>query len=501
MNEAKISPNGELLVAVGDAPVAFFYSIALSSHHGSTRYEWSLCSELQLEPAFDSQCREFGYFATAFSPSGHLCAVGSQDGVITILDTRLIPSRHTKDNGQTENENATVAVIESSRPRTRHGPGAIRSLYFAPQPLDLLVWTEDHGRVCVVDIRENFRARQVIHIDPKADGVERPHVTEFIPSGHNPELRDLQGDAEFVARYRRAMDAQDDAAAVNFAAEYIEASAERRRFQRLAREQPFSGQREDDGDDIRGLTERERQILDALRTSRERSDAQDRTEAHSEQGPMSVNYLAPSTIPLGTRDAPYSSDVISRIRSSSSRDTNTMPSLRDYIHERNLERTRATGRSNWPRRRSSIVLPNDSASQVAVAPATTESATSSLHASPQRVPNAEYSRHPITITSTHPVPTNTDSWRTIEAAMSSGPLPDATSRLRREREDIEASYERRMEATRRETLRSVYTRRVHAEREGLARYEMGLSGRLGTIGLDWGIGTTGLGMSPNGRKL
>ncbi|KAI9720226.1 MAG: hypothetical protein M1812_003044 [Candelaria pacifica] len=494
MNQAQISPNGKLLVAVGDAPIAFFYSIALSSHNGSAVYEWSLCSESKLEPAFDSRCREFGYFPTAFSPSGHLCAVGSQDGVIIILDTSLIRDPQVEDD-QIENEDPIIAVIESSRPRT--APGAIRSLYFSPQPLDLLIWTEDQGRVCVVDIRERFRSRQVIHLDTKADGVKRVSITELPTTGQDPDLRELRGEAELITQYHRAIDVQDDVAALNLAAEWVQGSTERRRLQRRAHEQHLSGEHEDGDDDLRGLTEREQQILDALRTSRDGNDARQRTEAHGQQSPISVNYLAPSMNSGEARTPPHLalSDEILRIYSSTGRDTNTTPSLRDYIHQRNLERTRVAGRGNWPRSRSSIMAPNDNASQAALTPPTTEPATSALRTSPQSIRTAD---HPAI---------NTDPWRTIEAAMLPNPLPDAASRLRREREQaIEASSERRqerettMETARRETLRSVYTRRAYAaEREGLSR--LGTLRRVGAIGSDWGVGTTGLGMSPNGRKL
>ncbi|KAI9794923.1 MAG: hypothetical protein M1835_006297 [Candelina submexicana] len=494
-NQARVSPDGKLLVAVGDAPVAFFYSIALPSRCGLTvEPEWSLCSESQLEPPFDSQCSVFGYFPTAFSPSGHLCAVGSQDGIIIVLDTSLIRDPQIEDENQIEEEPAVIAVIESSRPRTR--PGAIRSLYFAPQPLDLLIWTEDHGRVCVADMRENFRARQIIHLDTTADSVERAQITELSTYGQDSELRGSQGEAEFIARYRRAIDAQDDAAAVNFATEYIAASSARLRHQRLSRERLLSEQNEDDGGDPHGLTEREQQILDALRISRERADARERTEEPSHQSPMSVNY--PSSGPnrgMRTSADGIPTDEVSRTHQSTNRDTNTMPSLRDYIHERNLERTRTTGRSNWPRRRNSIVLPHDNANQATSTPVVTDLSTSSLRASPPRLPSTEYPA------------LDTNPWRTIEAAMSSGPLPDAANRLRREREQaIEASSERRqehwtrMETARRETLRSVYTRRAFAEREVLGRYELALN-REGAIGSDWGVGTTGLEMSPDGRKL
>ena len=49
---------------------------------------------------------------------------------------------------------------------------------FSPGPYDLLAWTEDHGRVTIADIRDGFMSRQVITMDPKADGVERVDIIE-----------------------------------------------------------------------------------------------------------------------------------------------------------------------------------------------------------------------------------------------------------------------------------------------------------------------------------
>lgn len=90
--------------------------------------------------------------------------------------------------------------------------------------------------------------------------------------------------------------------------------------------------------------------------------------------------------------------------------------------------------------------------------------------------------------------------------MQSGPLPDAATRLRREREAaIEANFERRqqqwarMEATRNQRIRQLYD----GGGEGLERYEVDLlrSARYRNDDPDAGLGTMGLGWSEDGRQL
>ncbi|MCH1928142.1 hypothetical protein L6232_25445, partial [Shewanella sp. C31] len=53
-----------------------------------TGWDWKLlrCIELEISPRFDDGC----CFTIAFSPSSHLCAVGSQSGIITIFDVKTI---------------------------------------------------------------------------------------------------------------------------------------------------------------------------------------------------------------------------------------------------------------------------------------------------------------------------------------------------------------------------------------------------------------------------
>ena len=82
----------------------------------------------------------------------------------------------------------------------------------------------------------------------------------------SPEMEELRREAEFIRRYRRALDSEGTAAAVNAATEYFEADTRRNLHRRL-------GVVESDNDPY-GLTAHERQILEVLRTTRQREDNQ-----------------------------------------------------------------------------------------------------------------------------------------------------------------------------------------------------------------------------------
>ena len=182
MNHASISPDGKLLLAVGDKHTAFFYKRVqlpndLSGGASSyPRYEWHEIAGLKLSLSES----EGACFSTAFSPSGRtyisknplklypqlgreifrkpnvplfpelaydsdvlleshadsdmrvdICAVASQNGFITIFDTALI-------HGDVDAEAAVMEVLRSSRPSTF--TGAVRSMSFSPGPWDLLAW-------------------------------------------------------------------------------------------------------------------------------------------------------------------------------------------------------------------------------------------------------------------------------------------------------------------------------------------------------------------------
>ncbi|RPB07460.1 hypothetical protein P167DRAFT_579222 [Morchella conica CCBAS932] len=160
-NHASISPDGQHLVVIGDCPIVYFYHPTSSSGSscssapgmgiGEAGCEWVLYSHPPLTAGTDA------LISTSFSPSSLLCAVASQDGSITIFDTRYLSCTNSPGC-----PSPIVKRIPSSRPKTP--AGAVRSVQFSPAPWDLLVWAEHSGRVCVADARSNFTKRQVVDI-------------------------------------------------------------------------------------------------------------------------------------------------------------------------------------------------------------------------------------------------------------------------------------------------------------------------------------------------
>ena len=97
MNYAIISPDHTLLAAVGDENRAYFYSITREWELSASKekdtekimtWEWELtrCVEMDIGSKVDDAC----CFTIAFSPSSHLCAIGSQSGIVTVLDINLV---------------------------------------------------------------------------------------------------------------------------------------------------------------------------------------------------------------------------------------------------------------------------------------------------------------------------------------------------------------------------------------------------------------------------
>lgn len=534
MNHATISPDGSLLVACGDEPRAFFCrrrrlaSLAVNGDSVFARYEWHEIADPRLTVATpNDMC-----FSTAFSPSGHICAVSSQTGTITIFHTNSI-----KDN--LEADEAVLDAFKSSRPARdcEDMPGAVRSMAFGPEPWDLLAWAEDRGRVCVTDLRNNFQSRQTIELDITAIDTDRVEVSDIENDYSTAEEGELEIEARFVQRHREALDTQDHLAAVNHAADYIEVAAGRRHLQHELREAGLPNALDNEP---HGLTQGERQILDSLRVERQRDPDPVYQPQDPNDHPFSVHYLQPSRM----------RDSDSPVTPSSAMHYNT--TIRQYMRERNLDRTADHARpselrSYQPRRRSSVVISNNNLSNSSssthpssLTPIGTN--TSTLSTSPSRLASTITNSNSPRLNGSNappsplPIPVaTTDPWQTISTVMAStnSSTPSLSNPVRlhldrehyaddvrlqerihereRERESTESSvsnFERRIQATARlERVRSSRLRQFQerGEESGYEDYELEMLRRLaggrrrGEVTNE--LVTMGIGWSPDGRFL
>lgn len=281
INHATLSPDGKMLVAVGDYNQAYFFTREIEGERvpqipkphnrlGAKDVDWVLTNVVSLHVSEST----VGYFTTAWSPSGNLVAVGSEGGYITVLDRELLERRDVED------DEAIVAVVPGSRADVPSPyPGAIRSMVFSPEPWDLLCWAEDQGRVCIGDLRTGLKSMQVIQLEPEDEALERLVVEDVgresegeVVIAHLDELEE-----ELMRRYGGGEGGEQapPISSVNFATEYIET----RRRQRAARQELAMRQEQRDtlrgllDSDLQGLTTREHQILETLRTSRQREEA------------------------------------------------------------------------------------------------------------------------------------------------------------------------------------------------------------------------------------
>ncbi|MCJ1284514.1 hypothetical protein MMC26_003847 [Xylographa opegraphella] len=509
MNHATISPDGNLLLACGDEARAFFWkrrrlaSLAVNGDSVFARYEWHKIADPRLTVAASKDA----CFSTAFSPSGHICAVASQAGTITVFDSSLIKAN-------LEADEAVISTFLSSRPGgDEELSGAVRSMAFGPNPWDLFAWAEDRGRVCVTDLRNNFRSRQTLELDINAADIERAELSDIEDEFSTAEQRELEIEARFVQRHREALDAQDHLAAVNHAAEYMELAAERRRLEREMREAGLSTSQ---ADLANGLTNGERQILDSLRMERQRRAERETNSQALNDRPFSVHYLQPSDRGEG--------DSSATMQSSTPHNT----TIRQYMRERNLERT-VDPRADQPRRRTSVVISNSNVSHPSSSSslALTGTNPSALSTSPSRLISTETDSISPPSPPLPVPPTIADPWQTISAAMTAS-IDTRNSEslgrariepgiirqegvLQREREATESSisnFARRIQATARaERLRSTRLRQMRDRDEdsGYEEYEIDLLRRLagqrraGEQTTE--VGTMGIGWSADGKLL
>ncbi|KAF2999765.1 hypothetical protein E8E13_005246 [Curvularia kusanoi] len=402
MNHATISPDGTFLVAVGDQQTCFFFERHVpgperpsswkepSDRITSVPYEWKLFDEVSLYVP-SSQCAE-GYFTTAWSPSGRLCAVGSECGYITVFDVDLLKVSEF-------GEDAILDVISSTRPDICTGAGAVRTMQFSPAPWDFLIWSEDQGRVCIADLRSALKVKQVLTLDPEEEGLEKVEIADFELSV-TPEMSDVRREVDFIRRYRRTLDTEGTQAAADAANEYFEADSERRQALRRL------GVVESDNDP-HGLNSEERRILESLRSSRHALESQQPGGIR----PRSINYTTASHVEAA------------RERAAASRD---MPSdlLDDLLAESLRPTDRTSGERAAPRRQASIIVSINEGT-VNAPPHTQANITDTPTT---RSPSAlnSHARNEI-ITSTD------NAWRTIQAALAAnnrtrtGPWVAATS--------------------------------------------------------------------------
>jgi hypothetical protein len=487
MNHATISPDGQLLVAVGDSNHCFFFGRTKTQKSAvsktptervqSASPEWFLLEEVRLYNPPNSQVE--GYFTTAWSPSGRMCAVGSECGYITVFDVELLRVCE-------YGEDAIIQLLSSTRPDVNLGPGAVRTMQFSPAPWDLLIWSEDQARVCVADIRSGLKVKQVLTLDPKEEGLEKVQIADFDLT-LSPEMQDLRREADFIRRYRRALDSEGTAAAVNFATDYIEASSERRRLHRQL------GVVESDNDP-HGLTAHERQILETLRTTRQREEGREQ-----EPAPRSINYNTPGT-PEARRYRIAStdffpslrSDVRDRQREAATR-RNMGETLTEFMVESNRIAEQATHLDNThgPRRRASVILSNEgSGSTTDPPPNITDLATTR---SPNPIP-AHARRVDAQIVSS-----TDEAWRTIEEALARNVRSTETARST-------AAPELRTDLRRLRQLTQMRERLRNAREVPDAYTLSGMGSRYqrgNRISYDpsYGVRTAGLAISQDGRNL
>ncbi|KXT05595.1 hypothetical protein AC579_10103 [Pseudocercospora musae] len=545
INHATISPDGQLLVAVGDYNQAYFYRREIfdtppqipKPHNRltSSSVRWERLCKVTLHAQPETTV---GYFTTAWSPSGSLVAVGSEGGYITVMDTDILNDSACDSENRDE---AIVAVVPGSRADfpSPH-PGAIRSMMFSPDPWDLLVWAEDQGRICIGDMRTGLKSRQIIPLETKEETLNKITFDDLpledsdpalsYPPSVIPHLDDLE--ADLIRRYRMS---PDNASAVNFATEYIEA----RRAHRAARQELANRTQADPG----GLTAREQQILDTLRTSRQREEAR-----AGGQIPRSVNYTTPDIFTSGPR-AP--SSTLPAAQSDSARPiSEILSSVQDSFPE--LSRTHAA--SPGSRNASLDALPSLHALQEGVWESAARSGLSRLTESPSRLPrrrqsvilsppssNGGASAPPSAPRRDQPSTREEEAgdvnpWSIVEEQMSAtarGPLfegaaraqaappvPAPAERERDRRERIADSLQQGLEegrriATAQARVRERWSRSrlggangvTMADARRLAAFPEGYDALLrrtqmrGYSGREVGVRTAGLAMSPDGRTL
>ena len=450
MNHASMSPDGNLILAVGDRGQAFFhrripFENSSIGDKAFMAYGWMAVAEPLLRQVSDIDA----CFATGFSPSGHRCVVASEGGIITVFDTSLV-------NDEMEGEDAVVCIMKTSRPSTRPDLiGAARALSFSPTPWDLLAIAEDQGRVTVFDLRDpEFLFRQTLDISVDDSNVVLTATRNLHPSNGTAMNRMMEQrvrQSALIEQLHETSQLQERYAAVASSADELEQSIQRQNLQAENIGRELQSLVENAGDNM----ESTRQAADALGVIH--------TQLHDENLPSSTPTtnsedaihgpaLLPSnydTLPTERqREALIVQERINRSRliagharlglepwhhATRPEDRMSPRIAAEYMHQHYLEeREHQRTSDRQPRRRSSVVItnsnsrtPNDSHSTLA--PIGT--ATPTLSTSPSRIsassndtspipPNNHWSPPQITRPRTNISTTTPEIWQS---------LPDETS--------------------------------------------------------------------------
>lgn len=325
MNYAVISPDHSLLAAVGDENRAYFYAVSPDWNSLTTTesgdklvgWEWELarCVEMDIGSRTDDAC----CFTIAFSPSSHLCAIGSQSGIVTVLDVGIIRV------AASDEEEDTPVLCQFPASRSCSEGGAVRCMTFSPEPWDLLVWLEGHGRAGIADVRQAFLRRQVLHLDFDDPQLQEVHTEPLMDDSDEQRLE--EDAAEFASRARHGGDDSPP--------ERGPQDAERSSLRESL---------------IQDLTERERLIMEFLNTARWTT----RLEGQLAERPERPPRASPHTHPARTRQ--HGSTDATR----SSRPTSPPPhessNARRHAPVGRLGAIDPRERTHHPRRQSSVVL-------------------------------------------------------------------------------------------------------------------------------------------------
>lgn len=394
-----MSPDSTIIAAVGDCDRVYFYRRQLVEDFllddggilKYARYEWKAFAE-PVVPTGDVVYDDYS-FAVVFSPSGHLCASSSQGGSITVFDMQRLC--HSDEPA----EKAILCTFRSSRPTLW---GCVRSMTFSPAPWDILAWAEDHGRIGLADVRRYFTRRQVLELDPgKVETVDLEDgtpvayrnlgVKERLKQQHLARLRAL--------RYPFASEVDGELSLDDLPMDHGQGPDRHRRVSYAQ-----------DAD----LDARERSVIEALETT---MDNVERLSTH----PYSVNYVS----------SPHVRGSATPVTSRRGQDVST-----------HSTGSRASGfRPHQPRRRTSVVLSESSASRY-LDP--NESQRTRMSASPGRmgdedeiqiestrvpIPNATESAGSDPPSSVNE-PTQYDPWLVIQRALTTARELDRSNRSR-----------------------------------------------------------------------